>query len=243
VDVLETTAIIVLGALAGSLAGAVIHALADRIPAGLAAIGPVICTHCRGSYSFDRFIPGRRGSCASCGHVLSWYKPLTEAAAAGIVLLALLLHGLSLAGLVAAFFSLILLLILRIDWQHHLIPGVVIIPGLVLALGVAAFRSEPDLSSSAAAAAGAGLVFLGFYALGILLYRQPVLGFGDVLLATLIGAMTGTRKAVLALFVGMVIAVTAGGIIAMMLDGQDRRGHIPYGAYLCVASILVLLLS
>lgn len=242
-DALETIGIVALGGLTGSLAGAGIHALADRLPAGLAPVGPIICPHCRRVFPVDRFIPGRRGICGTCGRQLSWYKPVTEAAAAGITVLAILLHGLSSAGLAAGIFSLILLLILRIDWQHHLISSMTIIPGLILALGVAAFRSEQELVSAATATAGAGLVFLAFYALGIVLYRQPVLGFGDVLLATLIGAMTGTRQVVLALFIGMVIAVTAGGIIVLMIDHQTRRGFIPYGAYLCVASIVVLLLG
>ncbi len=242
-DVLEIIGIVALGGLTGSLAGAGIHTLADRLPAGLTPAGPIICTGCRGRFPIDRFIPGRRGICRACGRELSWYKPVTEFTAAAITIVAFLLHGLSSAGLVAGIFSLILLLILRIDWQYHLISGITIIPGLALALGVAASRSERELLSAAIAATGAGLVFLVFYAIGILLYRQPVLGFGDVLLATLIGAMTGTRQVVPVLFIGMVVAVTAGGIIAMMIDHQNRRGFIPFGAYLCAVSILVLLLG
>ncbi len=240
-DVLETIGIVVLGGFTGSLTGAAIHALADRIPAGLTPVGSIICTTCRRPFPVDRFIPGRRGLCGTCGRKVSWYKPVAEFTAAGITILAFLLHGLSGAGLVAAIFSLILLLIPRIDWQYHLISSMTIIPGLTLAFGIATFRSERELLS--AAAAGAGLVFLVFYAVGILLYRQPVLGFGDVLLAALIGAMTGTRQVVPALFIGMVVAVTAGGIIAMMIDFQNRRGFIPFGAYLCAVSILVLLVG
>ncbi|CCF85264.1 prepilin peptidase [Nitrolancea hollandica] len=242
-DVLEIIGIVALGGFTGSLAGTAIHALADRLPAGLTPAGPIICTGCRSRFPIDRFIPGRRGICGSCGQELSWYKPVTELAAAGITIVAFLLHGLSGAGLVAGIFSLILLLILRVDWQYHLISGITILPGLALALGAAAFRSEQELLSAATAAVGAGVVFLAFYAVGILLYRQPALGFGDVLLAMLIGAMTGTRQVVLALFIGMVVAVTAGGIIAVMIDHQNRRGFIPFGAYLCAAAILVLLLG
>lgn len=243
VDVPEIIGVVVLGGLAGSLAGAAIHALAERLPAGMAPLRPVICTYCRGPLPAVLFMPGRRGACVSCGRTLSWYKPITEAAAAGVTVLALLLQGPGIAGLVAALFSLILLLILRVDWQYHLVSGIAVIPGLILAFGIAAARSEQDLISAVTAAAGAGLVFLGFYALGILLYRQPVLGFGDVLLAVLIGAMTGTHQVVLTLFIGMVIAVTAGGIIAMMIDHRNHRSPIPYGAYLCATAILVLLIG
>jgi leader peptidase (prepilin peptidase)/N-methyltransferase len=234
---------VLLGGLTGAFAGGVIHVVAVRLPVDLAPIGPMVCSRCQGVFPSDRFIPGRRGTCPSCGAMLPGHKPATEAAAAGITVLALLLHGLTYAGFRAAAFSLVLLLILRIDWQYHLIYPVTIVGGLILALGVTALHSTQDLASAAVAAAGAGAVFLVFFALAFLLYRQQALGFGDVLLATVIGAMTGFPQVVLAIFIGMVIAVAAGGIIALMIDPRRRHGAIPYDAYLCIAGILVLKLS
>jgi len=232
---------VLLGGLGGAVAGSLIYATTVRLPAALGPLGRPVCAGCGQLLPPEHLIPGVRLECPACGAPPPLRKSAIEAAAAAIAVLALLLRGLSYLGVTSALFSLVLLLILVIDWRHHLIYTATIVPGLVLAIGGAALHSGGTLLSTLLAAAGAGLVFGLLFALAVVIYRQEALGFGDILLAALIGAMTGLGKVVPAIFIGMLLAA-AGGLLLIALGRRGRRDYIPYGAYLCAGTILVLLL-
>lgn len=132
-----------------------------------------------------------------------------------------------------------LLLILRIDWQHHLIHDRTITGGLLLAFAAAASQSVGALVGALLSGAGAAGIFLLFYVLARVIYRQAALGFGDVLLAGLIGAAVGPSAVFGTLFLGMVLA-SVGGIIIGLARGRGLRTYFAYGAYLAAAAIVVL---
>lgn len=241
-DPAAMAAFFVLGGTVGAFAGALIHAVAVRLPAEQTALGAPVCTGCRQPLPARRLVPFTRGTCPSCGAPAPWHKTATEAAAALITVLALAVQGLNYRGVTAALFGLVLLLILRIDWIYHLIYTITIAPSLVLAFGAAAIRSSGMLLSAVLAAAAAAIVFGGLFALAILIYKQQALGFGDILLAALIGAMTGVRYVAPAIFIGMLLAAV-GGLFLIAIGKRTRRDYIPYGAYLCAGTILVLLFA
>ena len=136
-----------------------------------------------------------------------------------------------------------LLLILRIDWQHHLIHDYTITGGLLLAFASAASQSGWALVGAVGSSLGAAGVFLIFYLVARMLYGQAALGFGDVLLAGLIGGAVGAtigQAAVFGtLFLGMILA-SAGGIIVGLVRRRGLRTYFAYGAYLAAAAIIVL---
>ncbi|HET9016059.1 MAG TPA: A24 family peptidase [Thermomicrobiaceae bacterium] len=232
---------VLLGGLGGAAAGSIIYSATSRLPAELGPLGRPVCAACGGLLPGDHLIPAARRACPACGARPPLRKSAIEAAAVGIAVLALLLRGLTYLGVTSALFSLVLLLILVVDWRHHLIYTATIVPGLALAIVGAALHSTGALLSALLAAAGAGLVFGLLFALALVIYRQEALGFGDILLAALIGAMTGIGRVVPAIFIGMVLAA-AGGLLLIVLGRRGRRDYIPYGAYLCAGTILVLLL-
>lgn len=238
--VLLALAVVAVGA-AGYLAGGFIHAVATRLPAGQTALGPPICTSCAGEPvrgSAWLIVPGAY-SC--CGRNDRRAALATQLAGASLSALALLRYGITRDALAVALFSLLLLLILRIDWQHHLIFTVTIMPGVVLALLLATLESTATLLSATVGGLGAAAVFGLFFLLGVLVYRRAALGAGDILLAGLIGTMTGVPGVVPALFLGM--ATAAGiGIVLVALGRKSRMDYIPYGAYLCAGTIVALFL-
>ena len=238
---LESTWIwIAIGVVLGALAGSVIHTVSLRLPARLGVIGLPVCRACREPMSWAGLIPFVPGRCESCGEQTNWHKPVTELAAAVIVGLALIGHGVTLEGVGIALFSLVLLQVLRIDWQHHLIYTVVIVPGSLLALALAALESSSELLSALIAAVVAAVVFALFYALAIVIYRKRALGRGDILLAFLIGAMARLDLVVPALLLGMLLAAL-GGLFLILIRVRTRHDFIPYGAYLCTGAMVVLL--
>lgn len=231
----------VLAAIVAAFAGSVIHAVALRLPAHLEPVGFPVCAGCHTPLALTSLIPFIPARCPSCGETANWHKPATELASAAIVVLALVSHGMTLDGLTYALFCLILLLILRIDWQHHLIYTIVIVPGVVLAFALAVIESQSALISAAIAAAGAGLLFAAFFGLALLIYRKHAMGLGDILLAFLIGAMARVDLVAGALLLGMLLAAL-GGLFLIGIGKRTRYDYIPYGAYLCLGAMIVLLL-
>jgi leader peptidase (prepilin peptidase) / N-methyltransferase len=231
---------VVLAAIVGAFAGSLIHAISLRLPNRMDPIGPSVCHACKEPLPATAFIPFLSVVCPSCGTSNNWHKPATEASAAALVALSFVSHGVTLDGFAVALFALVLLQVLRIDWQHHLIYMIVIVPGSLLALFLAVIESQTALISAFAAAIGASLVFSLFYALAIFIYRKRALGRGDILLAFLIGAMTRVELVVPALLLGMLLGAL-GGLFLIAIKKRTRHDFIPYGAYLCAGAIIVLL--
>ena len=76
-------------------------------------------------------------------------------------------------------------------------------------------------------------MFYFIYIVAYGIYKRRALGFGDVLLAILIGAMVGFPRVVSALFLGAVLGgVTAVGYF--LIGGKRWRDFIPYGTTLCL---------
>ncbi len=99
--------------------------------------------------------------------------------------------------------------IMFIDWQYHAIFPVMIYPALLLALGGSLL--EGNIGWPAAVIGllvGAGL-FMLLFVLARKMYRTNALGFGDVMLAALIGASLGYPRLMAALIVGSL----AGGLL------------------------------
>jgi leader peptidase (prepilin peptidase)/N-methyltransferase len=236
----ETLLAIVVAVVGGGIAGSIINMLATRLPA--ADEPPILGAPIRpGSGTPELFALAPFVGARMSGGGIDWHKLATDVVAAGLIGLALARYGPSFDGARAAVFALVLLLVLRIDWQHHLIFSIVIGPAIALALAFQAFDSTEALLSAAIALVVGAAVFFMLYVLGLLIYGKRALGFGDVLLAALIGAMTELRGVPTALFVGMVFAAV-GGLLLIALRVRSKSDFIPYGAYLCLGAMVVVLL-
>lgn len=230
----------------GAFAGRWIDFAASAIPARQTIRALPGCPDCGQPLAGLAWLPlagpflARR--CPACQHPAWRPRALTEVIAGLLFALAYLRQGPSRTLVATLLFSVVLLLILRIDWRYHAIYPTTIIAGLLLALGNAAIVSPAPsaLLWSLVGAAGATLVFLVLYLLGLLLFRRQALGFGDVLLAALIGAMAGPNTA-FALFIGMLLGAL-GGLLLVALRARSLHDYLPYGAYLCAGTIATLLL-
>jgi leader peptidase (prepilin peptidase)/N-methyltransferase len=230
---------LLLAIIVGALAGSVVNMLASRLPAegDLPAVGVPLRPASEAPDTLA-FVP-LAGAWMPDARAIDWPKLGTELAALFIVGIAFLRYDDWLVSARTAVFALILLLILRIDWQNHLIFSVTIVPAIAVALVFQALGSTSEMLWSIGAATGAALLFLALYGLALAVYRRRALGFGDVLLAALIGAMTG-QLVVVALIFGMFLAAL-GGLFLIAIRVRKRTDYIPYGAYLCLGAIIVIL--
>lgn len=231
----------------GSLFGLAIDHAALAIPARRRALSPPACPSCARPWRGVTALPlvgalvARR--CPRCDAPISRLRPLTEAVSGILFALTYWRFGLTSRTVATIAFIAVLLLILRIDWTHHAIYPTTIYVGLLLATGFAAIvPGAPNaLLWAVGAAIGAALAFLLLYALALAIYRRRALGFGDVLLAAMIGGMAGPAT-VRALLLGMLLAAV-GGLLLVVLRLRTMRDYIPYGAYLCAGTIAALLIG
>lgn len=234
---MDIIAFLLVSLVAGGLAGSAINIIATRLPAGVDVIGPPLRT---GTNE-----PSRRQIVPLAGpvdpdHGIDWPNLATQIGAIAVTMLALSMYGFSLTALNVSLLSLVLLTILRIDWQHHSIYIITIWPGILLALLFALLHSPSRLLSASIAGALAAFVFLLLFFLAIAIYRRRALGFGDVLLAGLIGTMVGLEWVTHAILLGMILAAV-GGLFLVAIRVKKRTDYIPYGAYLSLGAIVVVM--
>lgn len=245
---------LIIALILGGIAGTVINMVATRLPADLGMLGYPLRPTAKMSGD-DPGIgqsaspqPDRRaiwpwfGARMEGTPGIDWPKLGTELGAAAVFAVAFLSRGYGLDGWRAAVFALLLLLILRIDWQNHLIYIITIVPGILLAFGLHAADSGEMLLSSAVAGAAGAFVFLLLFLLAYAIYRQHALGIGDIFLAALIGAMTGLKGISSALLLGMFLA-GIGGLFLIAIRVRSRKDFIPYGAYLSLGAMVVVLVG
>jgi leader peptidase (prepilin peptidase)/N-methyltransferase len=197
------------------------------------------CTSCGHTLRWYENIPvlswivlGRR--CGSCREPIHWRYPAIElvsgAAAAG----AIAAFGADWGGLAVMVMALALVPVVVIDLEHKLIPNIVVLPAAALAL-VFAILDDPSRWWVPVAGAAGAAAFLG-----ILWLAYPRgMGFGDVKLALLLGAVLGA-SVIPALF----IAFFAGSVLGALLIARNgraaRKTAVPFGPFLAAGAVLAL---
>ncbi|MFW2514319.1 prepilin peptidase [Demequina sp. SO4-13] len=224
------------GLAVGSFANVVIY----RVPRGESVVSPPSeCPACGARVRARHNVPvfgwlWLRGQCADCGAPISGRYPVIEAATAivfgvigAVVGLAWVLPLL----LVLAFFTIVLS---AVDFETRRLPDRILAPFAILSLAsiAAVVIGAGDAWTLSRAAIGAGAFGL-FYLVAFLAYPKGM-GFGDVKLAPVLGAILGTfgweQLAVggfAAFFWGSVV-----GIAAMALQRRRHGVSIPFGPWM-----------
>ncbi len=143
--------------------------------------------------------------------------------------------------LLTAVYCAILALVGCVDLIQHRIPNVLVFPGIALALLASWWLPQPGCTFLSAIG-GAAVGFVSFFALhwfGKQRYGPGALGMGDVKLAMLLGAMVGLRWVAAVLLLGILLAGLAAGLL-LLVGRSQRHQHLPYGFYLSLAGILIL---
>ncbi len=78
-------------------------------------------------------------------------------------------------------------------------------------------------------------------AIGFWVLKMEAMGDGDVVLMALIGAVIGWQPVLIAFFLAPLLAVPVAIVMWVMRRGQNRLHYFPYGPWLSLATILLLL--
>ncbi|WP_459616813.1 prepilin peptidase [Bordetella sp. 2513F-2] len=257
---------IVLAALAGLLVGSWLTVPAHRLPrmmerewraqaeqadASDAAPYDLLrpgwhCPGCQASVRGWRALPlvgwlAARGRCRQCAAPIGWRYPAMELATAGLFAACAWRFGATPMALCGMGLAATLLVLAWIDFETSLLPDALTLPlawaGLLVNLRGDGLAPLP----LAVLGAVAGYLFLWvvFHAFRLLTRREGM-GYGDFKLMAALGAWFGLA-AVPWLLLGASLAGAVVGI-GLRLAGRIGRGHaLPFGPYLAMGGILMLL--
>jgi leader peptidase (prepilin peptidase)/N-methyltransferase len=247
-----------LGAILGSFLNAVIY----RLPRKLSLANPArsFCPPCGKQLSWRENIPLlswllQRGRC-SCGKEqipLRYF--LVELISALCGVFALNIFGLNATGAVIFALLLALVAISFIDLDHKIIPDKISYPGMILGLILGVVSQHTDIFSCSPfqslcpISRGAADSLLGFivgggffWGIGWLYFvvtGKDGLGFGDVKLMGMLGAILGVSSVAPTIILGSLVGSVV-GIGAMIATGGGRHTEIPFGPWLAIGAVIYI---
>ena len=239
-----------LGAIVGSFLNVVIH----RYPREESIVFPPShCPECDAAIRWYDNVPVLSfavlgGRCRACREPISWRYPLVELANALFYLAIFLYTGPQIAFVFIAAVVSMLIALIYIDAEIQILPDVIDVPGIVLGLAAgtlglgatapALVLSESWIDAGAGALLGASIIaaIIGAY---WLVRRVEGMGYGDIKMLAMIGAVLGWR----AVPAVLLLASVAGALIGLPAAMRSRRGMqlaLPFGVFLGIATLAVL---
>jgi prepilin signal peptidase PulO-like enzyme (type II secretory pathway) len=138
------------------------------------------------------------------------------------------------------FYIVVLLLILLFDIRQRRILNLLVLPVTLIALIAGLVESHTTFLLALSGAVVGFLFFYVLYWVGTRRYGSAALGFGDVKLAMMLGAILDVQMVLIALSAGMILA-GFGALVLLLAKQGNRESTLPYGAFLAVTGILFLL--
>jgi len=225
--------IVVFGLIMGSFLNVCIY----RIPREQSIVlPPSACPKCGHRLSPLELIPVisfliQGCKCRECKDSISWRYPLIEILTAVIFYLVYLRFGASFETLKYLILSGLMMVIALIDFDLQIIPNVLSIPGIVIGLILSYDRIFDSLLGIA----------VGFLIIWLVVQlSRGGMGLGDAKLLAMIGAFAGWQVVIYTLFLGSFLGSIVGGIM-ILAKKATRKTAIPFGPYLCLGAVLVIL--
>jgi leader peptidase (prepilin peptidase) / N-methyltransferase len=246
----------------GLAVGSFLNVCIYRFPRKLSVVTPrSFCPECKEQISWRHNIPIisyflLRGRCGRCRAAIPWRYPFVELATALLFYAVVQRWGLTAEGLKWLVFACLVLVLFWTDAETKLLPDVLTIGGLLVGLFFAAIvplRSSLDwwmserlrgpAESAVTAMISAALLALPFLLFSELYARiRGILpaGWGDTKLLGMLGAFLGPERGVLTLLIGSVSGAVIGLGYIWGTGKNPKTDPIPYGPFLCGASLVVV---
>ena len=231
--------------LSGVVMGSAVSALAWRVPRGRSWVrGRSACPSCGATLQPVDLVPllsfvATRGRCRTCGAAIGWRYPVTELLCGAWAVLLFLKLGLVPALPLLAIWGFLMIALMWIDLDFQLLPDVLTLPGTLIALAAVLPMPGGPRHALLGIVVGSGLLWLLMWGY-LVVRRQEGLGFGDVKLAAMFGAVLGWKLTLLTLFLAA-FAGTVWGVVLMVRRIGDGQTALPFGTLLCPAAMLAYL--
>jgi leader peptidase (prepilin peptidase)/N-methyltransferase len=224
------------GAIVGSFLNVCIH----RLPLGASIVWPSsACPHCKRELSWYENIPvfsylALRARCRTCKGPISLRYPLVEAMTSAMFAAAWWYYGPGPLLASRLVFACALVVLFAIDLEHHLLPNVITLPGIVIGFAFS-FITEPGwMASLIGLLAGGGSLYL-IAVLYFWVRHEEGLGMGDPKMLSMIGAFLGWKLTL----VTLMIASLTGSVVGVGLIAAGRgnmKYALPFGCFLAVGA-------
>ena len=243
IELLPLVGLAILGLAVGSFLNVCIH----RLPRKASIVQPPSsCPNCGYMLRWIDNIPVVSyvmlgGRCRKCRQSISIRYPIIELVTMAVFVLHYFVFGLDIILVPRLLFASILIVLFAIDLEHHLLPNVITLPGIVVGLAFSAMLPPGLLNALLGVLAGGGILWL----IGEAYYRysgQEGMGGGDVKMLAMIGAFLGWKLVILTL----VLSSFLGAIIGVLVIAARRGGMkhaLPYGTFLSLAALTASLVG
>lgn len=202
--------------------------------------GRSFCPNCKNTLTWWQLIPllsflGLRGRCFYCRKPISWQYPIVELLTGLTFLLAHfyivnpLLLALSLPVIT------ILIFIALYDFREYLIIDAAVVIAALSGLAVAYVKGDIYVSVIS------GLALFGFFWGIHKLSEGKWIGFGDVKLGIALGIINGPLVMLTLVFASWLGTLV--GLALMAIGRAHLKSKLPFGTFLSISSILVLIFS
>jgi leader peptidase (prepilin peptidase) / N-methyltransferase len=240
-DALAITLLALMGLAIGSFLNVCVH----RLPHRQSVVSPGSrCPACGYELRWYDNIPlvsyaMLAGRCRSCKAPISARYPIIEIITMAVFVAHYWVIGPDILLVPRLLFACALIVLFAIDLEHHLLPNVITLPGIVVGL-IFSLLLPPGIRSAALGAlVGGGIL----WAIGEAYFRiagQEGMGGGDVKMLAMIGAFLGWKL----VLVTLVFSSIAGSIIGMVVLALKRGGlkyALPYGTFLALGGLIASL--
>jgi leader peptidase (prepilin peptidase)/N-methyltransferase len=239
---MSSAVFISLAAIIGAVIGSFLNVCIYRLPRGQSIVWPAsACESCGRELSWYENLPivswvalGAR--CRTCEAPLSVRHPVIEAITAAMFGAAAWYYGPGVLLASRLVFGCALIVLFAIDLEHHLLPNVITLPGILVGLAFS-FVTEPGwLASLIGAGVGGGSLWLiaeAYYRLR----HEEGLGMGDVKMLAMIGAFIGWQLTIVTLMMASVAGSVVGILLIVSRKG-DMKYALPFGTFLAMGAAL-----
>jgi len=226
----------------GAVIGSFLNVCIYRLPIGKSIVWPASgCPSCGRELVWYENVPivswlFLRGRCRTCGEGISIRYPIIELLTAVMCAAAFWYYGPTLLFVSRFVFGCALIVLFAIDLEHHLLPNVITLPGIVVGFAFSLVTGPGYLSSLIGILVGGGLLFL----VAEVYYRvrhEEGLGMGDVKMLAMVGAFLGWPATLMTLMMGSV-AGSVVGVAVIALRRGDMKYALPFGTFLAMGAAL-----
>ncbi|SFM59893.1 prepilin peptidase [Thermodesulforhabdus norvegica] len=233
-------------ALFGAVLGSFFNVLIYRVPRGMSIVRPrSSCPYCNSAIAWYDNIPILSyillaGRCRSCKKFISPRYLVVEIVTSFALCFAFFRNGLSPQFFVESLFFSLLILVTFTDLETFLIPDLYSIGGIFLGLALSGFNPQVTWKEALVGVLiGAGVLLAIACGYGKIRGHEGM-GGGDIKLLGMIGAFTGWKGVIIALFVSALSGLAA-GLIVMAVKRQGLKTAIPYGPFLALGGLVAYL--
>lgn len=232
--------LIVAAGLIGLLIGSFLNVCIVRVPERREIVmARSACAKCQRQLAWYENIPlfsylVLRGRCRTCKQPISIRYPIVEAITAALFAWSTWYFGPSVLLVARLIFGCGLIVLFAIDLEHHLLPNVITLPGIVVGFLFSLVTAPGWQSSLIGIVVGGGVL----WAIAEAYYRlrhEEGLGMGDVKMLAMIGAFLGWQLTL----VTLMMASLAGSVVGVAMIVSQHGGlkyALPFGTFLALGA-------